>query len=115
LIELDAAVRIATPLPAGVRIVRTTPPQVIDYIWCVTEEGALVVGQQVRTLDQRTGQYLYSEGDIKRAYQALEANVPWRWIVDIPLGREVALTLEVRAMSQSWPVRGVLVTPSVTP
>lgn len=115
LIDLDVAVRMATPLPAGVRIVRSTPPQVIDYIWCVTEEGALVVGQQVRVLDQRSGQYLYSEGDIKRAYQALEANVPWRWIVDIPLGREVALTLEVRAMAHSWPVRAVIVTPSVTP
>ena len=115
IMELDTAVRLPAPLAAGMRIVRATPPRVIDYIWCVTDEGVLVVGQQVRALDQASGQYVYTEGDIKRAYPALEANVPWRWIVDIPLGREVALTLEVRAMSEHWPVRAVIVTPSVTP
>jgi hypothetical protein len=113
--ELYAAVRLPDPLPAGVRVVRGTPPQVIDYIWCVTEEGVLVVGRQVRTADSGSGQYVFTTGDIKRAYPALEATVPWTWIVDIPLGREVALTLEVRAMSEGWPVRAVRVAPSVTP
>ena len=113
--ELYAAVRLPHPLAAGARVVRGTPPQVIDYVWCVTEEGSLVIGQQVRTLDPGSGEYVFTEGDIKRAYPALEASVPWTWIVDIPLGREVALTLEVRAMSQGWPVRAVMVAPSVTP
>jgi hypothetical protein len=113
--DLAAAVRLPEPVPAAVRLVRAAPPQVIDYVWCVTEEGVLVVGQQVRTLDVSSGQYLFTEGDIKRAYPALEATVPWTWIVDIPLGREVALTLEVRAMAHAWPVRGVIVVPSVTP
>ena len=115
LIDLHAAVKTPEPLAAGMRIVRVVPPQVIDYVWCVTEEGVLVVGQQVRTVDPSSGQYVYTEGDIKRAYPALEANVPWRWIVDIPLGREVALTLEVRAMSEKWPIRAVIVAPSVRP
>lgn len=113
--ELAAAVRQPQPIAAVVRLVRAAPPQVIDYAWCVTEEGALVVGQQVRTLDVSSGQYVFTEGDIKRAYPALEATVPWTWIVDIPLGREVALTLEVRAMTQRSPVRSVTVVPTVKP
>ena len=35
--EVDAAVRRPTPVPAAVRLVRSAPPQVIDYVWCVTE------------------------------------------------------------------------------
>ena len=112
---LSVGLRSLRPLPAGVRLVRSVPQQVIDYVWCVTEEGVLVVGQQVRTFDPGAGQYVVAEGEIKRAYTALEATVPWTWIVDIPLGREVGVTLEVRAMSQTWPVHAVLVSPSVTP
>jgi hypothetical protein len=106
-----AAVVQAQPVPAAVRLVRSAPPQVIDYVFCVTEEGVLVIGQQVRTLDVSSGRYVFTEGDIKRAYQALEATVPWTWIVDIPLGREVAVTLELRAMTALWPIRAVFVTP----
>src|SRR6266849_2738262 len=114
LTDVGAAVRRPQHVAAGVRLVRASPPQVIDYVWCVTEDGSLVVGQQVRNFDAASGQYVFSEGDIKRAYPALEARVPWTWIVDIPLGREVALTLEVQAMSHTWPVRAVTVLPSVT-
>ena len=113
LTDVSQAVRQPQPLPAALRFMRTSPPQVIDYVWCVTEEGVLIVGQQVRNLDMASGQYTYTEGDIKRAYTALEATVPWTWIVDLPLGREVSLTLEVRAMSQAWPIRAVTVSPSV--
>lgn len=101
------------PVPAAVRLVRGTPPQLIDYVLCVTEDGMLVVGQQVRTLDA-AGRYAFTEGAIKRAYPALEAIAPWTWIVDIPLGREVSLSLEVRAMANGWPVRAVLISPSVS-
>jgi hypothetical protein len=111
--DAAAAVRQPHPIAATVRLVRAAPPQVIDYVWCVTEEGVLVVGQQVRTLDVSSGQYVFTEGDIKRAYPALEAIAPWTWIVDIPLGREVGLTLEVRAMTTAWPVRAVTVAPRV--
>ncbi len=111
--DIADAVGQAQTLATAVRIVRSVPPQVIDYVFCVTEDGVLVVGQQVRSLDVTTGQYIFTEGDIKRAYPALEAAAPWTWIVDIPLGREIPLTLEIKAMSQTWPVRAVLVTPSV--
>ena len=111
--ELTTAVQSRHALPAAVRLMRGVPPEVVDYVLSVTEDGVLVVGQQIRRLDG-TGQYVVADGDIKRAYQALEATVPWMWIVDIPLGREVALILEFRATSHGWPVRGVTVTPRVT-
>ena len=112
LTELYAAVAGEAVLPTAARLVRSAPPQVIDYVFCVTEDGALVVGQQVRSLES-SGRYVFTEGAIKRAYVALEAGGPWSWIVDIPLGREVTLSLEVRAMTPGWPVRAVTVTPMV--
>lgn len=112
---LASAVAREQPLPAAVRLIRSAPPQVVDYVFCVTDEGVLVVGEQVRTLELSSNRYVFTEGSIKRAYPALEATAPWTWIVDIPLGREVTLTLEVRAMTAAWPVRGVAVTPSLTP
>ena len=111
--EMTAAVRQPQPLATALRLVRAAPPQVIDYVFCVTDDGVLVVGQQVRSLDVTSGQYVFIEGDIKRAYPALEARAPWTWIVDIPLSREVPLILELTAMAHTWPVRIVAVTPSV--
>ena len=111
--DVTAAVQRAEALPTALRLVRRTPPQVIDYVFGITDDGLLVVGQQIRTLDVMSGRYIFTDGEIKRAYPALEASPPWTWIVDIPLGREVDLTLEVRAMVQTWPVRTVAVTPSV--
>jgi hypothetical protein len=113
IVELSAALGRGSVLPAAVRLVRSAPSQVIDYVFCVTDDGLLVVGQQTRSADG-TGRYGEAEGEIKRAYPALEATVPWRWIVDIPIGREVALTLDVRATSHAWPVRGVTVVPTVS-
>jgi hypothetical protein len=113
LTDLADAVQETRVLASAVRLQRTAPPQVIDYVFCITDDGVLVVGQQIRTLDVASGQYVVTGGDIKRAYPALEATVPWTWIVDIPLAREVPLTLELKAMTQSWPVRAVAVTPRV--
>ena len=113
IVELSAALGRGSVLPAAVRLVRRAPSQVIDYVFCVTDDGLLVVGQQTRSADG-AGRYGEADGEIKRAYSALEATVPWRWIVDIPIGREVALTLDVRATSHAWPVRGVTVVPTVS-
>jgi hypothetical protein len=110
--ELYAAVVREAPMPTAVRLVRSAPPQVIDYVFCVTEDGTLVVGQQVRALSE-SGRYEFSQGAIKRAYVATEAGGPWTWIIDIPLGREVDLSLEVRAVASGWPLRAVTVTPRV--
>ena len=110
--DLMAAVVQPAALPASARLVRSVPPQVVDYVFCVTDDGVLVVGQQVRA-PEGSGTYTFTEGGIKRAYPALEGTVPWTWIVDIPLGREVSLTLQVRAMAPGWPVRAVSIAPSV--
>ena len=111
--SVTEAVQREAPVPAAARVVRSAPPQMIDYVLGVTEDGVLVVAQQVRTLDGATGRYQFLEGEITRAYPALEATVPWTWIVDIPLGREVSVTLEVTALAPGWPVRGVTLTPKV--
>ena len=111
--SVTVAVQREAPVPAAVRVVRSAPPQMIDYVFGVTEDGVLVVAQQVRTLDGATGRYRFLEGEITRAYPPLDATGPWTWIVDIPLGREVSVTLEVAALAPGWPVRGVTVTPKV--
>jgi hypothetical protein len=112
---LAAAVAQERPLPAAVRLVRGVPHQIVDYVLGVTDDGLLILGEQVRTLQPGSSRYILTEGSIRRAYPALEATAPWTWIVDIPLGREVTLTLEIRAMAASWPVRGVAITPRLTP
>jgi hypothetical protein len=109
------AVRSEAPMPTAVRLMRAVPQQVIDYVFCVTDDGVLVIGEQVRTLEAPSGRYVFTEGTIRRAYPALEATAPWTWIVDIPLGREITLTLEIKAMTAGWPVSAVVVTPSVRP
>lgn len=113
LTAITAAVQQPAPVAAAARLVRSAPPQVIDYVLGVTDDGFLVVAQQVRSFDGGTGRYQFTDGEIRRAYPALEATVPWTWIVDIPLGREVNVTLEVTALAPGWPVRGVTVTPKV--
>jgi hypothetical protein len=110
---LTGAVQQAEPVAAAARLIRSDPPQVTDYVLGVTEDGVLIVAQQVRALDTATGRYVYLAGEIMRAYPALEASVPWTWIVDIPLGREVHVALEVTALAPGWPVRGVALTPKV--
>lgn len=109
--EIAATLLKEEPVAAVVRVTRASPPQIIDYTFCVTNDGVLVVGRQIRTLDPSSGRYEFTEGGIKRAYPALEAISPWMWIIDIPLGREVGLTLELRAMTPVAPVRAVFVTP----
>jgi hypothetical protein len=110
---LTGAVQQAAPAAAAARLTRSTPPEVIDYVLGVTEDGVLIVAQQVRRFDGTTGRYAFVAGEIMRAYPALEATVPWMWIIDIPLGREVNVTLEVTALNPGWPVRGVALTPKV--
>ena len=110
---LTGAVQQPEPVAAAARLIRSAPPQVTDYVLGVTEDGVLIVAQQIRALDGTTGRYVYIAGEITRAYPALEASVPWTWIIDIPLGREVHVTIEVTALAPGWPVRGVAMTPKV--
>ncbi len=58
---LNAAVE--RPFPASsrvVRLVRATPPQVIDYVVCITGDGTLILGEQVFAVDA-AGAVLFGE------------------------------------------------------
>ena len=104
----------ALPHSVPFRLVRASPPQTIDYLLGVTSEGTLVVGQQVYTFDLPEDRYLFTRGDIARSYPPLDRAAPWMWLVEVPLSREVNVTLELRAATP-WPVRSVTITPSPAP
>ena len=96
------------------RVVRASPQQTIDYLLGVTNEGTLVVGQQVYTFDLSQDRYLFTRGEIARSYPPLDRINPWMWLVEIPLAREATVTLELRATTP-WPVQSVTITPSHVP
>jgi hypothetical protein len=102
---------ITRPLPAStspIRIVRASPPESIGYVFCVTREGTLVVGQQ--TFDVAGERPRFLRGEIARAYSPVERPGPWAWIVEIPLSREVELAFAVQATAGTWPIRSVTIT-----
>lgn len=92
---------------SAIRLRRASPPQMIDYVFCITREGTLVLGQQM--FDLGAGRPSFSRGEIARAYPRLERPGPWAWIIDIPLGREASAALELRATAEGWPVRSVTI------
>ena len=96
---------------APIRVVRASPPQTIDYVLCVTKEGTLVVGERIHTLDESQRRYVFTRGEIARSYPPLDDAGAWRWLVEVPLSRELTVTLELRARAR-WPVEAVTVTPA---
>ena len=113
----DLARAIAESLPtsaAAYRIVRNAPAEVLEYVFAVTEDGGLLVGEQRRTFDFGERTYTFNRGRIDRSYPAVDGFVPWMWLVEVHLTREVDVTLEVRAEGE-WPVRTVVITPRETP
>jgi hypothetical protein len=99
---------------AAYRIVRDAPAEVVEYVFGVTQEGGLLVGEQQRTFDFGQRTYTFTRGRIDRTYPAVDGFEPWMWLVEVHLSREVEVTLEVRA-DGAWPVRRVTVTPRETP
>ena len=99
---------------APIRVVRASPPQTIDYVLCVTKDGTLVVGERVHTFDDAQGRYVFTRGGIARSYPPLDATGAWRWLIEVPLSREVTVTLELRAHAR-WPVEAVSVAPPRVP
>src|SRR5437879_2654720 len=79
---------------APIRVVRASPPQTIDYVLCVTKDGTLVVGERVHTFDDAQGRYVFTRGEIARSYPPLGEAGAWRWLIQVPLSREVTVTLE---------------------
>jgi hypothetical protein len=99
---------------APVRVIRTSPAEEIDYLFCVTNGGTLVLGERVHTRAAGQAQYVFARGEIVRSYPSLNVPEGWFWLVDVPLSREATVTLQVRAHAQ-WPLAFVSVTTANSP
>jgi len=99
---------------APVRVIRTSPPQEIDYLFCVTNGGTLVLGERVHTRAAAERPLVFARGSIVRSYPSLSVPEGWLWLVDVPLSRETTVTLQLRARAQ-WPLASVIVTTANTP
>jgi len=106
--------RPAEPGAAPIRIMRASPPQLIDYVLCVTRDGTLVIGARIETFDPGERRYVFTKGEIVRSYRPLDAPEGWLWLVEVALSREMIVTLEVRAPA-SWPAESVTVTANHLP
>ena len=97
---------------APVRVVRTSPPQEIDYLLCVTSSGTLVIGERIHTLGADGPRRVFVRGEILRSYPSVSGADGWLWLVDVPLSREVRVTLQLRAPAR-WPLEAVAVTTDI--
>jgi len=102
------------PRTAPVRVVRASPLQEIDYIFCVTSGGTLVLGERVHTRAAGESRHVFARGAILRSYPSLSVPEGWLWLVEVPLSREVTVTLQLRAPAQ-WPLESVSVTTADVP
>ena len=91
--------------PAAMRLRRMAPGQLVDYFFCVTLEGRLVVGQQLWREDPTRG-WVFERGELTRAYSPLESDGPWTWLIEMPVARESEAMIVVRAEGE-WPLRSV--------
>lgn len=111
------ATNIARPRPPGpvpVRVVRASPPEEIDYLFCVTSGGTLVLGERVHTLAGGDRRSALTRGQIVRSYPSLSVPEGRLWIVQVPLSREMTVTLQLRA-PVAWPLESVTVTAHSVP
>lgn len=107
---LVAALDHALPVRSrAIRLVRASPPEIVEYVLCVTREGTLILGEQLFGGDDPARRRVLLRGELTRGYTPLEQDERWTWIVGLPLSREVNVTLEVRATSAGWPVPSVTI------
>jgi hypothetical protein len=99
---------------APVRVVRTSPPQEIDYLFGITNGGTLVLGERVHTRAAGERRFAFARGEIVRSYPSLSVPEGWLWLVDVPLSRETTVTLQLRARAR-WPLESVSVTTADVP
>ena len=99
----------STRRTAPVRVIRTSPAEEIDYLFCVTNGGTLVLGERIHTLAAGERQYVFARGAIVRSYPSLSVPEGWLWLVEVPLSRQTTVTLQLRARAQ-WPLDSVSVT-----
>lgn len=104
----------ATRRTPPVRVIRTSPPEEIDYLLCVTNGGTLVLGERVHSRATGDRPFVFSRGAIVRSYPSLSVPDGWLWLVDVPLSRETTVTLQLRARAQ-WPLASASVTMANVP
>src|SRR4029077_16937843 len=97
-----------------VRVVRASPAEEIDYLFCVTSGGALVLGERVHALSAGERRPVFVRGEVVRSYPSLRVAEGWLWIVQVPLSREATVTLELRA-PVAWPLESVAVSANGVP
>jgi hypothetical protein len=102
---------IGAPRTAGavpLRVVRASPPEEIDYLFCVTSGGTLVLGERVHTMAAGEHAPVFARGQVVRSYPSLQVPEGWLWIVQVPLSREATVTLQLRSPI-AWPLESVAV------
>ena len=104
--------RVSAPRAAPVRVVRASPPEEIDYLFCVTSGGTLVLGERVHIPAAGDSRHVFARGAILRSYPSLSVPEGWLWLVEVPLSRETTVTLRLRAPAH-WPLESVSVTADV--
>jgi hypothetical protein len=92
------------PQVSAIRLYRTDPPGLVEYVLAVTDQGRLLVGRQYRHLAVPGRTYVFDRGEIERAYSPIEQRTPWTWLLAIPLSREALVTLSVQAAGDRWPI-----------
>jgi hypothetical protein len=97
-----------------VRVVRASPPEEIDYLFCVTSGGTLVLGERIHTSPAGERRPVFVRGEVVRSYPSLRVPGGWLWIVQVPLSREATVTLELRA-PVAWPLESVAVSANGVP
>jgi hypothetical protein len=101
--------RPAEPRAAPIQLERASPRSLVDYVLCVTRDGTLVIGERMQTFDAGERRYVFVRGDIARSYRPLDTPEGWLWLMEVPLSRELTVTLELRARPP-WPIESVMVT-----
>lgn len=94
---------------------RDSPREIIGYVLAVEREGTLSLGSQLHEWDASDRRYRFLRGDLYRSYQPLEGNMPWTWLVTIPVSRERQASLVIRAVEARWPVESVSISVMAQP
>ena len=94
--------------PVPLRIVRASPAEEINYLFCVTSGGTLVLGERVHTSVDGTRAPVFARGQVVRSYPPLKVSEGWLWIVQVPLSREATVTLQLRS-PVAWPLESLAV------
>jgi hypothetical protein len=103
---------IEQPLPpqsAPIRLYRADPPELVEYVLGITNEGRLLIGhqRQTQTVPERT--YVFQGGLMDRSRSPLEQPGPWTWQLVIPVSREAHVVLLIKADGEQWPIETVTI------